>query len=83
MMGGNHVYDTHILTPTYLCVEEATPLVKNSLGNIGYEEELTVCLVKETTETEKSALTCHLSKRLGNANATFVIINLLTLTFVT
>ena len=54
------------------------PLVINSQENIGYEEELTVCLVKETTETEESALTCHLSKRLGNANATFVIINLLT-----
>ena len=63
-------------------VEEAMPLVINSLGNIGYEEELSVCLVKETTETEESALTCHLSKRLGNANATFVIINLLILTFV-
>ena len=42
MMGGNHVYDTHIFTPTYLSVEESTPLVRNSLGNISYEQELIV-----------------------------------------
>ena len=83
MVGGNHVYDTHILTPTYLGVEEAMPLVTNSLGNIGYEEELTVCFVKEPTDAEEAVVSCHLSERLGNTNANFVIINLLTLTFVT
>ena len=82
-MRGNHVYDTHILTPAYLDVEEAMPLVTNSLGNMGYEEELTVCFVKEPTETEESAVSCHLSRRLGNTNAAFFIINLLTVTFLT
>ena len=67
---------TRILIPTYLGVEEVIPLVRNNQGNIGYEEELTVCFVKGTTETEESALSCHLSRRLGNANAAFVIINL-------
>ena len=83
MVGGNHVYDTHILTPTYLGVKEAMPLVTNSLGNTGYEEELTVCFVKEPTDAEEAAVSCHLNERLGNTNANFVIINLLTLTFVT
>ena len=46
---------THILTPTYLGVEKAMPLVTNGLGNIGYEEELTVCFVKEPTADAEEA----------------------------
>ena len=42
-----------------------------------------MCFVKEPTEIEESALSCHLSRRLGNTNAAFVIINSLTITFVT
>ena len=42
MMVGNHVYDTHIFTPTYLSVEEAVPLVRKSLGDISNEQELIV-----------------------------------------
>ena len=42
MMGGNHVYDTHIFKPTYLSVEEYIPLVRNSLGDISCEQELIV-----------------------------------------
>ena len=66
---------THIVTPTYLGIEEAIPLVRNSLGNTGYEEELIMCFVKEPTETEESALSFHPSRRPGNKNAAFVIIN--------
>ena len=33
---------THIFIPTNLGVEEAIPLVRNSLGNISYEQEVTV-----------------------------------------
>ena len=42
-----------------------------------------MCFVKEPTETEESALSCHLSRGLGITNAAFVIMNLLTVTFVT
>lgn len=69
---------THILTPTFLGVEEAIPLVRNSLGNISF-----VGFVKEPTETEESTLTCHRSRRLSNTNAAFDIINLYTTTFLT
>ena len=82
MMGGNHVYDTHIFTPTYLGVQEAIPLVRNSLGNLSYEEEVTVCFVKEPTAAEESALSSQLSRRLSSTNAAFVIINSLTISFV-
>ena len=40
-----------------------------------------MCFVKEpTADAEEAAVSCHLSERLGNTNANFVIINLLTLT---
>ena len=41
-----------------------------------------MCFVKEPTEIEESALSCHLRRGLGNTNAAFVIINSLTMTFV-
>ena len=80
-LGGNHVYDTHIFTLTYLGVVEAIPLVRSSLGNLSYEEEVTVCFVEEPTAAEESALSCQLSRRLSSTNAAFVIINLLTISF--
>ena len=85
-MGGNHVYGTHIFTPSYhtISVEQNIPFVRNGLGNKSYDEELTVCFVKEPTEiAEESVLSCHLNRRLGNTNAAFVIINSLAVTFVT
>ncbi|KAJ7380763.1 hypothetical protein OS493_007141 [Desmophyllum pertusum] len=74
MLGGNQVYDTFISSynPIYLGVVEAIPLVRNSLGSVNYEEELTVCFVKEVAcAAEESALSYQLSRRLGNANAAF------------
>lgn len=86
MLGGNKVYDTfissHNLNPVYLGVVQAIPLVRSSLGNISYEEELTVCFVKEPCAAEESALSYQLSRRLGNANAAFTIISGMTITFV-
>lgn len=85
MLGGNQVYDTFISSynPIYIGVVEAIPLVRNSLGSVNYEEELTVCFVKEAAcAAEESALSYQLSRRLGNANAAFVIISGMTVTFV-
>jgi len=61
---------------------EAIPLIRNSLGSLDYEEELTVCFVKEARTATEFALSYHLSGRLGNANAAFTIINGMTITFV-
>ena len=50
--------------------------------SLSYEEELTVCFVKEPNSSEESALSFHLSIRLTNTNAAFTIINGLTISFV-
>lgn len=82
MMGGNQVYDRSMQSPSYLGVVEAIPLVRCSLGSVSYEQELTVCFVKEPNSREESALSFHLSRRLNNTNAAFTIIRDLTITFV-
>ena len=61
---------------------EVIPLIRNSLGSLDYEEELTVCFVKEARTATEFTLSYHLSGRLGNANAAFTIINGMTITFV-
>ena len=53
MMGGNQAYDSFMQSPSYLGVVEAVPLVKISLGSVSYEEELTVCFVKEPNSSEE------------------------------
>ena len=84
MLGGNQAYDTFISSrnPIYLGVVEAIPLIRNSLGSLDYEEELTVCCVKEARAADESALSYQLSRRLAIANAAFTIINGMTITFV-
>ena len=82
MMGGNQAYDSFMQSPLYLGVVEAIPFVRSSLGSLSYEEELTVCFVKEPNSSEESALSFHLSRRLTNTNAAFTIINGLTISFV-
>ena len=82
MMGGNQAYDSFMQSPSYLGVVEAIPFVRSSLGSLSYEEELTVCFVKEPNSSEESALSFHLGGRLTNTNAAFTIINGLTISFV-
>ena len=82
MMGGNQAYDSFMQSPSYLGVVEAIPLVSSSLGSLSYEEEFTVCFVKGPSSSEESALSFHLSSRLTNTNAAFIIINGLTISFV-
>ena len=64
MMGRSQVYDSFMQSLSYLGVVEAIPLVRSSLGSLSYEEELTVCFVKETNSSEESALSFHLVKDL-------------------
>ena len=80
--GENQVYDSFMQSLSYLGVVEAIPLVRSSLGSLSYEEEFTVCFVKEPNSSEESALSFHLSRRLTNTNAAFTIINGLTISFV-
>ena len=82
MMGGNQAYDSFMQSPSYLSVVEAIPLIRSNLGSLSYEEEFTVCFVKETNSSEESALSFRLSRRLTNTNAAFTIINDLTISFV-
>ena len=79
MMGGNQAYDSFMQSQSYLGVAEAIPLVRSSLGSFIYEEELTVCFVKEPNSSEESPLSFHISRRLTNTNAAFTIINGLTI----
>ena len=67
-------------SPSHLGVVEAIPLVRSSLGSLSYEEEFTVCFVKEPSSSRESALSFH--QRLTNTNAAFTIINGLTISFV-
>ena len=62
MMGRSQVYNSFMQSLSYLGVVEAIPLVRSSLGSLSYEEELTVCFVKETNLSEESALSFHLVK---------------------
>ena len=62
--GENQVYDSFMQSLSYLGVVEAIPLVRSSLGSLSYEEELTVCFVKETNSSEESVLSFHLVKDL-------------------
>ena len=73
--GGNQVYDSFMLSPSYLGIVKAIPFVRSSLGSLSYEEELTVCVVKETNSSEESALSFHLSRRLTSTNAAFTNLN--------
>ena len=82
IMGENQAYDSFMRSPSYLGVVEAIPLVRSSLGSLSYEEEFTVCFVKEPNSSEESALSFHLSRRLTNTNAAFTIINGLTISLV-
>ena len=82
MMGGNQAYDSFMQSPSYLSVVEAIPLIRSSLGSLSYEEEFTVCFVKEPNSSEESAPSFRLSRRLTNTNAAFKIINVLTISFV-
>ena len=75
MMGGNQAYDSFMQSPSYLGVAEAILLVRSSLGSLSYEEELTVCFVKEPNSSEESALSFHQIRRLTNTNAAFTITN--------
>ena len=53
-------------SPSYLSVVEAIPLIRSSLGSLSYEEEFTVCFVKEPNSSEESArvlLTCEAARR--------------------
>ena len=79
MMGGNQAYDSFMQSPLYLGVVEAITFVRSSLGSLSYEEELTVCFVKEPNSGEESALSFHLSRRLTVINAAFTMINGLTI----
>ena len=40
--GGNQVYDSFMLSPSYLGIVKAIPFVRSSLGSLSYEEELFV-----------------------------------------
>ena len=80
--GKSGIHDSFMQSPSYLGVVEAIPLVRSSLGSLSYEEELTVCFVKEPNSIEESALSFHLSRRLTITNAAFTIINGLTISFV-
>ena len=82
MMGENQVYDSFMQSPSYFGVVEAISLVRSCLGSVSYEEGLTVCFIKELNSSEESALSFHLSRRLTNTNAVFIIINGLTISFV-
>ena len=82
MIGGNQAYDSFMQSQSYLGFFEAIPHVRSSLGCLSYEEESTVCFVKEPNTSEESALSFHLSRRLTDTNAAFNIINGLTITFV-
>ena len=82
MMRENQVYDSFMQSPSYFGVVEAISLVRSSLGSVSYEEGLTVCFIKELNSSEESALSFHLSRRLTNTNAVFIIINGLTISFV-
>ena len=82
MMGGNQAYDSFMQSPLYLGVVEVITFVRSSLGSLSYEEELTVCFVKEPNSGEESALSFHLSRRLTVINAAFTMINGLTISFV-
>ena len=54
MIGGNQVqYDRFVQSPSYLGVAEGIRLVRSSLGGLTYEEELTVCFVKEPNSSEE------------------------------
>ena len=64
MMGRSQVYNSFMQSLSYLGVVEAIPLVRSSLGSLSYEEELTVCFVKETNSSVESALSFHLVKDL-------------------
>ena len=80
--GGNQAYDNFMQSPPYLSVVEAIPLIRSSLGSLSYEEEFTICFVKEANASEESTLSFRLSRRLTNTNAAFTIINDLTISFV-
>ena len=66
MLGGNQAYDTFISSsnPIYLGVVEAIPLVRNilDLDSLDYEDELTVCFVKEARAADDSTLSYQLSR---------------------
>ena len=78
MMGGNQAYDSFMQSPSYLGVAEAILLVRSSLDSLCYEEELTVCFVKEPNSSQESARNFHQIRRLTNTNAAFTITNGLT-----
>ena len=63
-------------------VKRISNLIRSRLGSLSYEEEFTVCFVKEPNSSEESALSFRLSRRLTNTNAAFTIINGLTISFV-
>ena len=65
-MEGNKADDSFMQSPLYLSDAEAIPLFRSSLSSLSYEEELTVCFVKELNSSEESALSFHLSRRLTN-----------------
>ena len=81
MLGGNQLYDFFNRSPIYLGLVEAIPLVRNSLGQVNYEEELTVCFVKKVGAAKESALSYQLSRRLSSTNTAFTIISGMTITF--
>ena len=64
MIGVSQAYDNFMQSLSYLGVVEAIPLLRSSPGSLSYEEELTVCFVKETNSNEESALSFHLVKDL-------------------
>ena len=71
MMEGNKADDSFMQSPLYVGDAEAIPLVRSSLSSSSYEEELTVCFVKELNSSEESALSFHLSRRLTKNKCCF------------
>ena len=61
----NQAYDSFMQSPSFLGVVEAIPPVRSSPDSLSYEDELTVCFVKEPNSSEGSALSLHLSRRLN------------------
>ena len=74
MLGGNQANDKFIFShnPVSLGIVEAIPLIRNSLSSLNYEEELTVCFIKDACAADESALSYQLSRRIGNANDAFI-----------
>lgn len=84
MLGGNQVYDIFIFfyNLIYFGVVEVIFFIRNSFGSLNYEEELIVCFIKEVCVVDEFVLSYQFSRRFGNVNVIFIIINGMIIIFV-